>query len=1209
MRSLSMYAAIPVFVLALAATAAAVDVARIPVSSHEPGIELVEQRDDGLTFRVTVGELAAFDVETEEGTFSRLMLPGFHASREVGKPELPMINRLFEIPYGAEVSVEVTGYETREVVLADFGVVHPLMPAQPSVFKNQDPETLPFHFDPAAYERDEAFGFDLARAVDTGRMRAVRIGRLEIAPVRYNPASGTLTVSDNIEVSVRFVGADRAADAALKAATRSPFFEVVYRMLAGSRGLHDSHPDLLDGPVTYVIVSDPLFETQLQPFVAWKAEQGFNVIEAYTDDPQVGSTTTSIQNYLHDLYNNGTPENPAPTFVLFVGDVAEIPAFNLSGYSDLPYCDVGGDDIPEMYYGRFSASNTTDLQPQIDKTLEYEQYLMPDPAFLGEAVMIAGVDATYASTYGNGAINYGTNLYFNTAHGILSHTYLYPESGSSGPQIIQNVSDGCCYVNYTAHGSQTSWSNPSFTMTNVSGLSNNHEYCLAVGNCCLTSSFQVTTCFAEHWLRVADKGAIGYIGGSESTLWDEDYFWAVGNGPVIASGPSYSQTGLGAYDGIFHDHGEGIGQWYVCQDAQIFCGNLAVQESGSYYTSYYWEIYNLMGDPSLMVYFGVPDANPVVLLETIEPSATEISVSAAPKSYVGLTKDGAPVGSGLVGESGTAVIPISGQGADGSVHVVVTCQNRIPYSEDVPIATLEGPHLVLDHNDIVDVGGDNDGSLDAGESIDLISYVKNVGNQAATAVTGVLAETRGLTITDDSETWGTVSAGQTKPCDDSFNLTVTSDTPDQTAYDFTLTLTSAESSWVRTFTLTVEAPVVDILSCTIGDGAGGDGDGVAEPGETMDLTFRLENTGHEDARNVNGTLSSTSALVTIHQNSGSVSSVPEGGTADLAGFNVTISPTCPEMTTISFTLDLAADLGYAASFSYGLPISPFFDDFETDLGWTISGDASTGMWERADPEGTSYNGEDLQPENDHTPAPGVRCMVTGPLAGSSAGSYDVDGGTTTVTSPLFDLTDALSATLEYWRWYSNNLGSAPGEDWWTVQASANAGTTWVNLERTQASNNSWQKMTFDLGSHIPLTGQVQVRFIAADEGTGSLVEAAVDDFLLSGVKEDLTPVVDEEGLRLAGGAELMQNRPNPFNPQTEIAYRLGSPEAVRTALKIYDATGRLVRILVDAEQPAGEYRAAWDGTDERGHRVASGVFFYVLTSGEERQTRKMVVLK
>jgi hypothetical protein len=693
---------LPVFLLLLPATAWS-GVTTIQVSDRSPGIEILDRKSDGLSFRITVGELTALDVETKAGAFSRLMLPGFGQSRDIGKPALPMVNRLFEIPYGADVSVQIHSFETKEIQLSDFGVGRPLMPAQPSVFKDQNLEQLAFHFDEATYRRNEDYGREVARTVDAGQMRGVRVGRLEVAPVRYNPKSGTITVQENIELTITFRGSDPRGESNLKRSTYSPFFESVYQRLAGYKGPHDDHPDLLTLPVTYVIVSDRTFEAQLGPFIEWKTEQGFRVIEAYTDDPQVGSTPEDIQTYLHDLYNSGTPEIPAPTFVLFVGDASQVPSFTINGYTDLPYCDVTGDKIPEMYYGRFSANSTAELQPQIDKTLEYEKYEMPDPSYLGEAVMIAGVDAWHGELEANGQINYATTQYFNAAHGILSHTYLYPESGDQDAAIVQDVSDGCGFVNYTAHGATTYWTNPRFNITNIYDLLNVHEYPFVIGNCCLTSSYQLAECFAEAWLRAEDAGAIGYVGASNSTLWDEDYDWAVGNGPEVGAGPTYEETGLGVFDGMFHDHGEDFGKWYVVADATIFCGNLAVLESGSTYSDYYWYVYNLMGDPSLIPYLGEPDANTVVLPGTIHPAATEVIVSAEPKSYVGITKDGSLVGSGVVGTSGSASIPVSGQGYSGNVQVVVTCQNKIPYTGLIPV-TSEGTACLTLSSEEMDFG-------------------------------------------------------------------------------------------------------------------------------------------------------------------------------------------------------------------------------------------------------------------------------------------------------------------------------------------------------------------------------------------------------------------------------------------------------------------------------------------------------------------------
>lgn len=650
----------------------------------QPVMRLIEQRDDALVFELSVGELVGMDVVTPAGDFTRLSIPGFHQSRDVGEPALPMMNELCEVPYGASIEVAILESQTRVVRLADYGIEHPLMPAQPSVRKDADPASLRFHLNAESYGAGAITQRELVAVTEVGQLRAVRIGRVEVSPVSYDPGAGEVTIYESLRFEVRFPGADLARGQALKAATYSPFFAIVYDRLAGYRAPHDDHPDLMDGPVTYVIVADRMFETALQPFIDWKTLQGFRMIEAYTDE--IGNGTDDIQDYLHDLYGNSMPP---PTFVLFVGDVDTVPAFYSQGPTDLYYCDTTGDNIPEMYYGRFSARNVAELVTQIDKTLEYEMATFPDPSFLGEVVLIAGVDPYYASSYGNGQVNYGTRHYFNAAHGILSHTYLYPASGSSGAQIIQNVSDGVALVNYSAHGYSGGWANPSFTNADIDGLQNEHEYCLAIGNCCDTSTFNNSDCFAEHWLRADSKGAIGYIGGANSTYWDEDYWWGVGAGPVIPEGADYDQTGLGVYDGLWHDHGEAIDQWYVVQDALIFCGNLAVVQGGGY-SSYYWRIYNLMGDPSLSPYLGEPTDNAVSCDEFLDPPdglwPVYFDVTAEPNSYVGLTKDGRVVGSGMVGASGTATFAVMGHGTSGTVQMVVTCQNKYPYFCEIPVS-------------------------------------------------------------------------------------------------------------------------------------------------------------------------------------------------------------------------------------------------------------------------------------------------------------------------------------------------------------------------------------------------------------------------------------------------------------------------------------------------------------------------------------------
>ena len=187
---------------------------------------------------------------------------------------------------------------------------------------------------------------------------------------------------------------------------------------------------------------------------------------------------------------------------------------------------------------------------------------------------------------------------------------------------------------------------------------------------------------------------------------------------------------------------------------------------------------------------------------------------------------------------------------------------------------------------------------------------------------------------------------------------------------------------------------------------------------------------------------------------------------------------------------------YTASVFTGV-VTSFADDFESNQGWTIgaAGDtATTGVWERADPEATS-----AQSGDDHTAA-GTLCFVTGAAAGTGVGSFDIDGGATTLISPVIDLSSSPTALVSYWRWYSNDQGAAPNADTFRVDISNNNGSTWVNAETVgpagAGTSGGWIFHQFSVASFVTPTAQVRVRFVAEDVGSGSVVEAAIDDFVV-----------------------------------------------------------------------------------------------------------------
>jgi hypothetical protein len=104
-----------------------------------------------------------------------------------------------------------------------------------------------------------------------------------------------------------------------------------------------------------------------------------------------------------------------------------------------------------------------------------------------------------------------------------------------------------------------------------------------------------------------------------------------------------------------------------------------------------------------------------------------------------------------------------------------------------------------------------------------------------------------------------------------------------------------------------------------------------------------------------------------------------------------------------------------------------------------------------------------------------------------------------------------------------------------------------------------------------------------------------------------TDVEDQELADIIKAVHLFQNYPNPFNPETRIRFEL--PERGWVELCIYSVNGQLVRTLVEMDMPAGPHSVRWDGIDNSGRSVASGVYFYSLATSWIKESRKMILLR
>ncbi|MEI6885653.1 MAG: C25 family cysteine peptidase [Bacteroidota bacterium] len=826
----------------------------ITVKPGENSVNYISVPFQSLNISVDLSKLDFRDVQTRLGAFTELSADGFGFAGIAGDPKLPVYHKLIQVPVGAGYDVQILNSHFREFNLSELGIATVIIPAQAPLSKNiTDPSQVPFVIHDARYRMDGFGKSALVEVTHVGTMRAVVLARLDISPVQYNPVTGVLRVYDRIEARVVFRHPDLQETQRLLTKYSSPYYQALYKRIPNYPKSADSL--ITSSPATYAIVAHSSFKSALKRFIAWKTRKGFKVITGYTDDPAVGNTTASIKSYLQGLYVNPPLGYNPPSFVLFVGDVAQIPAWNTGGHpSDMYYCEYTNDNIPEITYGRFAAQNVDQLNAYIDKTLEYEQYTMPSDAFLGEVSMIAGADATNGPLYGNGQINYGTINYFNPAHNLQSHTYLQPEpSGANYTQHIhQDVSNGVAYSNYTAHGSESGWSDPSFTISDIPALQNAHKYPLMIGNCCKAANFSVT-CFSKEITRVANKGALGYIGCSDYSYWDEDYWWGCGYKSIVAAGPPYNPAHLGAYDRTFHDSGEPLSEYFVTMGQMVQGGNFAVEESSSSMKVYYWETYCLTGDPSLSVYYSVPDALQATFQSTQLLTATSMSVTTEPLAYVALSlNDSTLLDARSVDSTGIAVLNFTAVPGPCYARLIITKQNHKPLIDSVQFIPATGPYITLANYTINDsVGGNNNHLADYSEYISLNVTLNNVGVIASGNVNGTLSTSdTNIVITQALHSFGTIPMGGSVTGNNAFSIEITDNVADQHKVTCSLALSDGSHSWNQELLIILNAPILNATTFMVLDPApGGNNNGILDPGETATVRITLTNSGHAEAVN------------------------------------------------------------------------------------------------------------------------------------------------------------------------------------------------------------------------------------------------------------------------------------------------------------------------------------------------------------------------
>ena len=646
-------------------------------ASDQPVVQLLNAGAQSIRLSAELPAPTASQVHIAGQPYIRLSGAGYVYSAVVGAPDLPVLRQDVEVPLGASLSLEVLSFKSTTTSLASYNLQGVIAPHQPSLPKCGEPIPLAGP-DAALYNSNGIFPESVVRIAEEYVVRGHRILTLEIAPVRYNPAEGELELITAVDLRLKLEGSDMVLTQAEAERLNSDRFNAIY----AEKVLNYNQGKVLPAPKTgerYLIITADVYESGLADFVALKGSLGFDVSVASLTDVG-GTTTTDIKNYITAQYNSPTP----PLYVLLVGDyndgVDSITNYQMTSSSkrtDLYFFTMGdsSDYVPDMFYGRFPVREVSHLSNMIAKYEAYEAASGAE-AWVKKAAFIATDDGNYYQ------VAEGTHNYVISTYTLpLGYTGIFPINPQPGgdklyaitydantTHVINSINDDRVMVIYSGHGGSTSWAGPDLYQSHVRALTG-----VAVpyvgSHACVTADFITDESFGDTWVIEPVNGALTFVGASNNSYWYED-----------------DTLERSMFDDLYED--EDLILVPSVGEAK-HTGLAAVQSAHPSSARYYWEEYQLFGDPSLVIVMGPKEPD-----FTLSVSPTELSTC----------NDGSPTADIIVGSLNdyNSVVTLSASEIPGFDYSIRPNSLQAPYQS---LLTLEGDGTAPSSTETVTITG------------------------------------------------------------------------------------------------------------------------------------------------------------------------------------------------------------------------------------------------------------------------------------------------------------------------------------------------------------------------------------------------------------------------------------------------------------------------------------------------------------------------
>ena len=1081
-------------------------------------------------------QLNHYQIKTvQEGgvTYSKIVFGSSTFLKKKGFAQLPFVHGTVQIPdlRNMDLSVEQADYQ-------DIPLEYPLLPSRGTIYRNENPDTIPYHIAPESIT-DSWYPEQVAQGTVPFILRDVRGMTVYFHPFLYNAAQQTLRVFKTVKVSLKENDANptnpliRNPNAKILPEMDAVYQSVFMNYTRASQDLdYGQHGDIL-------VITTDRDTAAIQPYLDWKRQKGFKVKIDIVDK---GTNVKDLVQQEYDADNN-------LLYVQLVGDYDDVKSdIGTSGNQPMDPqlgCVVGNDVYADIAVGRFSANSSDQVTVQVNKVVNYEKLPQAAADWYKSALGIGSDQGSGNGDDGEMDKDHIQNIWDNKldpfTYDIYSTAY---DPGATDQMVADAVNAGVSIINYCGHGSMTSWGTTGFNNDDVNNLTNGSMLPFIFSVACVNGEFDDGECFAEAWLHKENGGAIMFLGSTINQPWD----------PPMRGQDYFNDVLIGGYNYDDHPGQNGINT----HEQRTFIGSIVINgfalmlnESSTTDDKETVQTWTTFGDPSLQVRTVAPAELTLSNTEITsdEPFTTTVTSNGQPVqgAMVCISQNTEGYFSGLTDENGQVTIEHSLK--DGDALLVVTAFNKETVYDTVQVGSGNGPKIVIDSYQVNDSeNGNGNGVADNDETFNLDVAAKNIGNETAVDVQGVLSTSDSyVQLIDTVFYYGNLDSGDVVPGPKAFLVKALDGVPDQHSALCTVTFSDTSSkTWTSDLSFTVNAPNLTNGDLTIDDSQSGDNDQTLDAGETVTFIIPAINNGHNPAAATQAKLTSDNSYITIENTTFDAGNIAPGDTV-LCSFTVTAASDAPD--------------GELAHF--------YFNE-------------TSGAYSHADTFDVNIGGVP------------VFLMQNGTFYVTNGYFYDSGG-----QDGNYSTSEDLTMTF-----FPENRGPA-------VKVTFNSFETYENYDKLyvyDGPDNTYPQVPGSPFSGSTLPGEIEA---TNDQGALTFHFTSNPYLTKSGWDATLsvTGVADvqaQKSLKITRYA-LFANYPNPFNPTTQIKYQLPKQSEVR--LSVFDILGREIRVLVNRVQAQGIYHVTWDGKDKQGRSLASGIYFCTIKAGNFQARQKMLLVK